>query len=225
VQPVSIVVHSDLGCPWAHVAVHRLLAARDRLGLSADDVVLDHRPFALEIVNERPTPWRVLTAEVPVAGGLEPGAGWQVWQGDLATWPVSTLLALEAVQVAKEQGLAASERLDRALRVAFFGQSRCISMRHVVLAVASECGVDRAALQEALDSGRGRSAVVNGGDQPGVKGSPHVFLPDGTDVHNPGVTIEWEGDHGVGFPVVTKDDPAVYDELLGRAAEAAGAGS
>ena len=220
VPPASIVVHSDIGCPWAHLAVYRLLAARDRLGLSADDVVLDHRPFPLELVNERPTPWRTLAAEVPVAGGLEPGAGWQMWQGDLAGWPVTTLLAMEAVQVAKELGLAASERLDRGLRLAFFGQSRCVSMRHVVLEVAAACGLDRASLQEALDSGRGRAAVV-AGDREGVNGSPHVFLPDGSDVHNPGVAIEWVGEHGVGFPVVTKDDPSVFDDLVRRAAEAA----
>src|SRR5947209_13791354 len=153
VAPGTIVVFSDVGCPWAHLAVYRLLTARERLGLG-DAVRPDHRAFPLEIFNRRPTPRRVVSAEVPVVGGLDPKAGWQVWQEDLSTWPVTTLPALEAVQAAKEQGLAASERLDRALRVAFFGQSRCISMRHVILEVADGCGVDADALAAALDDGR-----------------------------------------------------------------------
>jgi predicted DsbA family dithiol-disulfide isomerase len=220
VAPRTIALFSDVGCPWAHLAVYRLLEARERLGLE-DDVVLDHRAFPLELFNRRPTPRRIVSAEVPVVGALDPRAGWQVWQGDLATWPVTTLLALEAVQAAKEQGPAASERLDRGLRVAFFGQSRCISMRHVILEVAEEGGLDQEALAEALDSGRARRAVfdhcaVASGDE--VAGSPHVFLPDGTDVHNPGIEMEWTGEHGIGFPVVAKDDPSVYEELVARAA-------
>src|SRR5438270_9368996 len=159
VAPGTIVIFSDVGCPWAHLAVYRLLAARDRLGLG-DAVVLDHRAFPLEIFNRRPTPRRVVSAEVPVVGGLDSKAGWEVWQEDLATWPVTTLPALEAVQAAKEQGLAASERLDRALRVAFFGQSRCVSMRHVILELAKECGIDDDALAAALDEGRFRRTVL-----------------------------------------------------------------
>jgi predicted DsbA family dithiol-disulfide isomerase len=216
--PGTIIVYSDVGCPWAHLAVHRLHLARERLGHS--DVLLDHRAFPLEVFNRRPTPRRIVSAEVPVVGGLDPTAGWQVWQGDLSTWPVTTLLALEAVQAAKEQGLAASERLDRGLRVAFFGQSRCISMRDVILAVAAERGLDTDALVEALDDGRARRSVFEQCREAAdtdVTGSPHLFLPDGTDVHNPGIEMEWAGEHGVGFPVVSKDDPGVYDELMRRA--------
>ena len=219
-EPGTIVVYSDVGCPWAHLAVHRLLATRSRPGLD-DDVVLDHRAFPLELVNRRPTPRRILAAEVPVVGGLDPEAGWQVWQGDPATWPVTTLPALEAVQAAKEQGRRASERLDRALRVAFFGESRCISMTHVVLDVAGEVGLDVDALATAVEHGRGRPAVFDHwrhAQDTDVKGSPHVFLPDGTDAHNPGIEMTWSGEHGVGFPMVIEDNPSVYDDLLLRAA-------
>lgn len=214
VPPATIVVWSDLACPWAHVAVHRLHRARRALDL--DGVVrFDHRPFVLEIANSRPTPKRVLDAEIPVAGALEPGAGWEVWQDDPSRWPVTTLLPLEAVQAAKEQGSGAAEELDRALRVAFFGHSRCISLRSVVL------DVDR--LRVALDDGRARRLVLDhhhAATAPGsgVSGSPHLFLPDGGDAHNPGVELRWEGEHGRGFPVVVADDPAVYTELLQRAA-------
>lgn len=221
VAPNTIVVWSDLACPWATVAVHRLHEARERAGL-VDAVAFDHRAFCLEVINDQPTPKRILDAEVPVVGALAPELGWRVWRAPEAGYAVSTLLALEAVQVAKEQGLEASARLDRALRAAFFAGSRCVTMRHVVLEVAAECdGVDAGALREALDAGRGRRAVLEqtaAARDGKVQGSPHLFLPDGSDVHNPGVEKHWLGEPGEGFPVVDADDPSVYDDLVRRAA-------
>jgi len=224
VRPGTIVVYSDIGCPWAHLAVYRLLRARSTLGLDGA-VVLDHRVFALEVVNRQPTPKLILDAETVAVGTLDPGARWQLWQQEVHSYPVTTLPAMEAVQAAKEQGLAASEQLDRALRVAFFGQSRCISVRAVILEVAESCdAVDAGAVAAAIDDGRARRAVMDQhqlGMSPAVDGSPHVFLADGTDVHNPGIEMHWQGDKGKGFPVVTRDQPSVYGDLLRRAAAAA----
>lgn len=224
VSPGTIVVYSDIACPWAHLAVARLHRVRRELGLDGR-VRLDHQAFPLEVFNERPTPYKVIAAEVPVVGALEPDAGWQVWQGEPGTWPVSSLLAMEAVQAGKSIcGLEASEQLDRALRVALFGESRCITMRHVVLDVArAALGGDRAdSLREALDSGEFRSSVLDQCETARtsdvVKGSPHLFLPDGSDAHNPGVEMRWVGEHGRGFPVVDADEPDVYKSLLETAA-------
>lgn len=217
----TLVLYADVGCPWAHLCVYRLHRARASLGLD-ETIRFDIRAFPLEIFNEQPTPKKVLDAEISVAGALEPEAGWQMWQGPEHEYPVTTLPALEAVQAAKEQSLAASEGLDRGLRVALFGRSRTISMRHEILAVAEELTVvDAHRLQEALDSGRARAAVMEQckeaeGDE--VRGSPHVFLPDGTDVHNPGIEMEWHGEHGEGFPVIKKDDPSVYEAIFERVA-------
>ena len=225
VTPGTIAVYTDLGCPWSHLAVHRLLATRAAMGLDAE-VTLDHRAFVLELANAEPTPRRTLDAEIPVLGGLDPAAGWQMWQAEDSAWPVTMLPAMEAVQAAKAQSLKASEQLDRALRVAFFGQSRCISMRHVILEVAAGCPeVDVDALAAALDHGRSRGDVVEqhraaeAGDE--VNGSPHLFLPDGTNAHNPGIEMHWQGEQGQGFPVVTKDDPSIYGDLLVQAARLA----
>ena len=217
VDPNTIVIWSDIGCPWAGLTVHRLHTTRARLGL--DDVVaLDHRAFPLELHNERPTPWRALTAEIPVVGDLAPEMGWTGWQRHPWEWPVSTLLALEAVQAAKEQGLHASDRLDAALRRAFYVDSRCVSLRHVVLDVAVTADVEVGPLKEALDSGRARPHVMEqfaASTQDAVRGSPHLFLPDGSDVHNPGVEQHW--DDALGAPVVDSDDPSVFDDILRRA--------
>ena len=221
IAPGSIALWSDIACPWATLAVHRLRTTRARLGLDRR-VVIDHRVFPLELVNGRCTPRRILGAEVPVVGRLAPEFGWQVWQAPESEWPVTTLPALEAVQAAKEQGLDVSEALDHALRVAFFAESRCVSMRHVILDVARTItSLDVDALTKALDAGGARHVVIEqwraATDGP-VKGSPHLFLPDGTDVANPGVTMHWEGEHGLGFPVVDGDDPSVYEHLLSAVA-------
>ena len=51
-----------------------------------------------------------------------------------------------------------------------------------------------------------------------VQGSPHFFLPDGSDVHNPGITMHQSGETGSGFIVLDSDDPTVYDDLVRRGA-------
>lgn len=215
----TIIVWSDPGCPWAHVAVARLHRFRAELGLE-DEVQFDHRVFALELLNERPTPKRILDAEVPVAGGLEPGAGWAMWQAPEWSYPVTTLLPMEAVQAAKAQSFQASEQLDRALRVAFYAESRCISLLPVILDVAERCpAVDAGSLAKALHEGVARGSVMDQAAEAAtdaIEGSPHLVLPDGTDVHNPGIRLHWEGEKGRGFPVVDADDPSVYEDILRR---------
>lgn len=217
----TIALYGDIACPWSHLATYRLHAARERLGLT-DRVRFDMRAFPLELVNERPHPKRTLDAEIPVVGALDAEAGWQMWQADPWEWPVTTLVALEAVQAAKLQGLEHGEHLARALRRALFAESRCVSMRHVILSVAESCaGLDVDALDDALARGTARPTVMEHFEDARsgpVKVSPHVFLADGTSVPNPGIEMHWEGEHGVGFPIVDRDDPSVYSELLEQAA-------
>lgn len=220
VAPGTIVVWSDISCPWATAAVYHLHGARARLGLEGT-VTLDHRAFPLELLNRRPTPKAVVDAEIPVVGALAPDFGFSLWTGPEAGYPNTVLLALEAVQAAREQSLAASDRLDLALRRALFVEGRHVGMRHVILDVAVRVPeVDAAALESALDDGRGRRAVIDqwrAVPDAEIQGSPHLFLPDGSDVHNPGVTMRWVGPQPGGFPVVERHDPSVYEGLLARA--------
>jgi len=214
----TIVVWSDIGCAWAHLAVHRLHETRHRLALD-DEVTFEHLAFPLELFNDRPTQKRAVEAEMVALGGHEPDAGFHIWRGRDSEWPVTTLPALEAVRAAHLQGVTAAETLDRALRRAMFTESRCISLRHVILEVADECDdLDPRRLAEDLDAGVARRRVIDEwrrATAADVKGSPHLFFPDGTDTHNPGLRTHW--DDG-GFPVIEADDPSVYEGLLKRAA-------
>lgn len=219
--PGVITVFSDIWCSFAHIAIYRLHATRERLGLT-DRVRFDLHAFPLELLNDAPSPRSGTDSEVGRMGQQEPAAGWQLWQEKEYLYPSTTLPALEAVIAAKEQSLRASEQLDLALRRAFWAQSRCISNHRVILdAAESTKAVDVAALAEALADGRARrslstDAAISATER--VNCSPHLFLPDGTDHANPGIEVRWEGEYGVGWPVVTKDDPTIFEDLLKRAA-------
>ena len=222
-MPHTIQVWSDLGCPWSHAVVWRLHDARQRLGLE-DRVAFDHHAFPLELFNNEPTPRPQRDAEWRVAAELAPRAGWQSWSAPSHSWPVTMLPPMEAVQAAKLQSLAASAELDRGLRRAFWAESRCISLRHVILEVANLCEtLDVAALAEALDDGRARRAILDDwatarGDE--VRGSAHLFAPDGSNAQNPGITIGWVEDDSPagGVATVEADDPAAIDRFLRLAA-------
>ena len=219
----TITLWSDVTCPWATLAVIRLHDTRRRLGLD-DTVAFDLKAFPLELINGRTTPRLVVDAEIAAVGALAPSFGWQIWQGELEAYPGTVLLALEAVQAAKAQSFRASEQLDLGLRRAFFAESRNVGSRHDILDVAKGCdAVDLEALTAALDDGRARRAVIDqwhDAERSDVKGSPHVFLADGTNLHNPGIATHWEGAKPGGFPVIDADDPSVYEDLLRRAGQA-----
>ena len=221
VVPGTIVVFSDLTCPFAHVAIHRLFETRARLGLE-DAVRLDHHVFPIELLNATPGTRHGSDSEIPVLGALEPDAGWQIWQGPDYHYPSSVLLAFEAVQAAKAQSLALSEQLDRALRHAFWAQSRPIHLHHELITIGSTIdGIDVDGLDQALRRGTYRHRIFDDLDvvrSGAVSMSPHLFLPDGTDITNPGITVHWQGPWAAGFPVIDSDDPGIYETLLRSAA-------
>ena len=218
----TLQVWSDLGCPWSHAVVWRLHDARRRLGLDGR-VRFDHHAFPLELFNDEPTPRWHIDVEAPVVETIAPRAGWQPWSAPDSAWPVTLLPPMEAVQAAKLQSLEASEALDRGLRRALYGESRCISLRHVILEVATEADVvDVAALAGALDDGRARQALIGDwkvAQGPEVRGSAHLFAPDGTNGQNPGIEIGWEDDgSSFGRYWIEGDDAGAIDDLVRRAA-------
>jgi len=212
----AIQVWSDLLCPFAHVAIHRLRVARERLG---GDVALDHHTFALELFDG-PHPRPGTDSEAVGLGQLEPEAGFRLWSKPDWTYPSTVLLAAEAVHAAKEQGLRESEELDHALRKAFWLDSRSIAHRQVILEVAQEVGIDATALAAALDDGRARATMMADhavAVTDAIKGSPQFVLPDGSSVHNPGIDVRWEGPFAQGYPIAANTDPGWAERLLQQA--------
>lgn len=92
-------------------------------------VVFSDVAHPLELLHDHPLPRRIIDAEIPVCASVTPRFGWSLWQGRLDEYPVTSLLAAQAVQAARRQSEPAAVELDLALRRAFFVQSRCISVR------------------------------------------------------------------------------------------------
>ncbi|MER5217191.1 DsbA family protein [Streptomyces sp. NPDC002838] len=212
----TVVVYSDIGCPWATLALHHLRRAIRR---AEAPLAIDHRAFPLELFNSRPTPKEILDPEVAAVAEREPALGWTGWQAPPSTYPDTTLPAMEAVQAAKDPrigGLEGSDQLDEALRAAFYTESRCVSVHSELIAVARRCSlVDSDALDDALRSGTYRRALftqweVSATDA--VRGSPHLFLTDGTNYHNPGIAFDWPD--GEPRPVIHAYQPGVWDRLV-----------
>lgn len=214
----TVTVWSDIGCPWATLALHTLrTAALER----AQEVLIDHRAFPLELFNRMPTPKFILDPEIVAIAGHRPELGWNLWRGPEFEYPVTTLPAMEAVQAAKNPvagGLPASDELDAALRRAFYVDGRCISIHSVILDIAEQCknvGVD--ALAAALARGDGRAEVYDHwkvAQGPEIQGSPHLFTAGGFAAHNPGANYHWTAPPGEGFPRLEHYSPKWADTLL-----------
>jgi len=208
----AIVVHSDLRCPWAHVAVHRLLDAAERRGI-AGELVIDHRWFPIgdDAVPDDPA---ALDRRLAPVAELDPGAGWTTWADRDAAFPRDSRVAAAWVQGAKAVSPQASTALDRALRVALFGEGRDIADEDVVEEVATGVpDLDVAAVRAEVASGRPdteleRQAAVSATDA--VPASPTVVLAGGETWVNPGIEVELVD----GVPRVDADAPDVYDEIL-----------
>lgn len=203
-EPGVLTVWSDIGCPWATLALHTL---RQR-SLERDvDLLVDHRAFPLELFNRRSTPKPIIDVEITAIAGLIPSLGWRSWSAPEWSYPVSTIPAMAAVQAAKDPavgGLRASGELDAALRAAYYEGGRCISIHAEILSAAERCpSVFLPALESALERGQGTADVFGhwrvARDLP-VQGSPHLFVGDRYSEHNPGVQYHWTAPPGEGFP-------------------------
>lgn len=99
----TVTVWSDIGCPWASLALHTLHAAAERRQVA---LAIDHRAFPLELFNREPTPKFIVDPEVQAIAAHRPELGWRLWNGPAHAYPVTTLPALEAVQPPRTPGSA-----------------------------------------------------------------------------------------------------------------------
>lgn len=213
-ESTVLTVWSDIGCPWASLALHTL---RREFG---DGISIRHRVFPLELFNERPTPREIVDPEIAAIAEKIPDTGWCPWPGADSEYPSTTLLAMEAVQAVQAmQGPQAADELDKALRAAFYVRGECIATPAVVLAAARRCStVDTGRLADALESGEYRRLLYldwRSAGREGVRGSPHLFTPDGRSVHNPGVRFHWADTGNGRRPVIDEYDAGWARRLIG----------
>jgi predicted DsbA family dithiol-disulfide isomerase len=192
----TIALYSDVHCPYAYVTAYRLRQLRDEY---RGKVTISYKSLALEYVNRRPTPKPILDNETPILMLEEPDIPYQPWHAPLSEWPVTMWPAFEAIKCAERQGSDAAADLDWAIRSAFFAESQCISMRHVLFALAEKAGLNMARFAEDFDSGVTKRQVLqeaqDGWERLKVEGSPTFVLPSGEQVSYlglPDVTLDEE---------------------------------
>lgn len=217
----TIDVWSDIHCPWALIAVHRLRAARERHGL---DVTFAPRAWPLEWVNGHGTPRDIVTTETAALAGHVPEL-FNVYTDP--SWPSTFLPAFELVAAARRaHGARAAEDVDYALRLSFFRDAVDVSIRaglEHALAVAHDLDaeVDPARVLEVWLRENVRADVADDfatSSTLPIQGSPQIFWPDGSTTHNPGMTDHhWAG----GLVRIGATDPDEPGRLL-RAAVASG---
>lgn len=176
----TIEVYADIWCPFAHVG---LRAIRARLpGNGRNEVGVRIRAWPLELVNGRPQDANLTSSHIRE---LREQISSDLFVGfDAATFPTTTLPALDLAAHAYRQSDLAGEAVSFALRDALFEEGRDIEDPSVLGDIAARHGVDAV---EARD----RESVLEDwrhGQARGVKGSPHFFC-GGKDVFCPSLDI------------------------------------
>lgn len=210
-----IAMYADLACPYAYVSAYRLRQLRREI---PERIVIAHKSLALEYVNREPTPKALLDAELPPLVREEPGIPYRSWQRPVSEWPVTMWPAFEAVKCAERQSLELADELDWALRVAFFAQSRCISLRHVLLDTAQSVGLEMGRFAEDFDRGVTKYQVLaeaqEGWERLHVAGSPTFVLPSGKQISKVGLPeIVVDPDHPERPPVIHPPTGPIQDGL------------
>ena len=182
-MPHIIQLYSDVHCPYAYLTAYRLRKLRSEY---QDTITIEYKSLALEYVNKRPTPKQILDNETPILMLEEPDIPYEPWHLSLTEWPVTMWPAFEAIKCAERQGAELAAELDWAIRTAFFAESRCISMRHVLFDLAERVGLDMNRFASDFDHGVTKHLVLqnaqNGWEKLKVEGSPTFVLPSGKQV-------------------------------------------
>lgn len=192
-------VFADVWCPFTHVGLRRLVERRAAAG---GDFQLVIRAWPLELVNGEPLAADFVAEEIEA---LREQVAFDLFGGfDVASFPTTSLPALELAAVAYERDVATGERVSLALRDALFEQSRDIGDPAVLGEIAAGAGLsveDRAdAVRHDWDEGRAR----------GVEGSPHFFIGD-DGFFCPALDIQRVDGH-----LRIDADPAEFDRFVDR---------
>jgi predicted DsbA family dithiol-disulfide isomerase len=188
-KPV-IEIFASIECPFAYLTEYRLR----QVWCDFDDrIALVYRALSLEWINEQSQALPLFELERELIKSIEPDLPWQPWSRPQWEFPSTMWPAFEAVACAQAQGEAQAFAMSWALRGAFFAQSRNISLRSEIMAVAQdlsrqvELDVDR--FEADWDHGRYKAQVHaesrRGWKELQLNGSATLVLPDGSCHTNP----------------------------------------
>lgn len=206
---IRVFFYGDYVCPFSYVTDARL---RGLLG-AADGVAVHWRPLSvhsavpsdglpIEQAGYAPDEWQRIRREV---GRQADEVGVPL---DVPDFLANSREALQAAEFARDLGGESFDRVHRALFRAYFTEGRNLGRREVLLEVCEAAGLDREALEGALEDGRYRDELKRAEDEAeryDVQGTPTLLF----------------GRH----KVVGAAPPDVMEEALARARRDAGGGA
>lgn len=193
-----IEVFADMGCPFTHVGLRRLVARRDQLGRTD---VIHLKAWPLELVNGEPLSAALVAEE---AAELRAQVAPDLFEGfDAARFPATSLPAMAVAAAAYRRSPRLGERVSLALRNALFEEGRDVAAPEVLAEISSAHAVapdahDDAAVIADWQEGRRR----------GVVGSPYFFA-DEQGFFCPSLEITHVGDR-----LRIRSDPEALERFL-----------
>ncbi|MEZ5141572.1 MAG: DsbA family protein [Acidimicrobiales bacterium] len=177
--PPVIEVFADVGCPFTHVGLLRLVAVRREAG--REEVRLRVRAWPLELVNGTPLDPAFIAEEV---ADIRDQVAPDLFSGFRADhFPRTSLPAFVLAGDAYAIDDATGEAVSLAVRHALFEDGLDVADPEVLAAIAERHGVPSA--RERAEADRhggdhpGPLADLAEGRRRGVIGSPHFFTPGG----------------------------------------------
>jgi predicted DsbA family dithiol-disulfide isomerase len=178
---INITMFSDFICPFCYVGFATLRKLKPEF-----DFTVRHRGF--QIHPEWPA--EGMPAE-QWKSGMSPAAREALWERIRAMGAAvgvemkaphtfaNSMLALQASEFAEEAGVA--EAFEERVFRAYFNEGLNIGKRDVLLDLGAQVGLDRAALNEALESGKYAMRIKNNAmsaNQKGINGVPTLLIGD-----------------------------------------------
>lgn len=185
---MQIEIWIDVVCPWCYIGDHRLEAALEHIG-AGDETRVTYRPFQLDpSAPSEPIP--VMEAYAEKFGGADKAAQMvgrvtQVGEAEGIEFNFDKAQRANTLDAHRTIALAADQGLDRAmvqrLFRAYFVEGHNINDRETLAVLASEVGLDRDSVLEALAADAKEDVVHTGiarAHELGVSAVP-TFLIDG----------------------------------------------
>lgn len=177
-EAVDVFVYADYACPFSYVGRARLLRLREEVALRDywrpyplyEAVPTDGLP--VDQLGHSPDEWRDVERRVTEMAD-EMGLPLE-----MPGFVANTHEAVQAGEFAKDLGRDLFERYHEAAYRAYFVENRNLGRREVVCSLAESAGIDRGALEEALDEGRYEDEIRRARSEAsryGVSGTP-TFL-------------------------------------------------
>lgn len=180
----EIEVFADVSCPFAHVALRRLISARNDRGSQRPRVRV--RAWPLELVNGTPMTG---PGVAPKVAALRATVAPDLFAGfDPDHFPATTLPLLAAEAAAHRLGPDVGERFSLRVREILFDDGVDPTGDGVVDGLLRDHGIDPDAVDPAQPTADHAEGTARG-----VRGSPHFFAAD-SDWFCPSLHISHDGD-------------------------------